>query len=153
MLRVGIDSYVSLEDAEEYILNHVEDKEKWNTLTDMQKEVFLIKATQNIGKLTYGGKKVNAEQRLEFPRKYSGHYYGGYLIEEVPYEVKNAEIEEALWLANVGSERVKMQKEGVKSFSIGDISETCAKDTISDNAISVNAMELIGKFLIGNVAI
>jgi len=29
MLRVGIDSYVSLEEAEVYVLNYVEDKEKW----------------------------------------------------------------------------------------------------------------------------
>lgn len=156
MLEVGIDSYITLEEAETYIKNYVTDeaiKAKWNALTGEQKEVYLRKAVLNIDKLHFGGIKVDSKQRLEFPRKYSGHYSGGYLVEEVPWAIKSAEVEEALFLTNGVPQSIKNQKKGIKSFSIGDLSETYAMDTISGNVVYANTMELIGKYLIGSVGI
>ncbi len=46
------------------------------------------------------------------------------LIEAVPVEVKYACLEQALYIANGGGERAKMQAEGVESYSIGDLSES-----------------------------
>lgn len=46
------------------------------------------------------------------------------LIQKVPDEVKYATVEQALYNLNGGGERAKMQAEGVKSYSIGDLSET-----------------------------
>lgn len=46
------------------------------------------------------------------------------VIQKVPQEVKLATLEQALYLLNGGGERAKMQAEGVKSYSIGDLSET-----------------------------
>lgn len=46
------------------------------------------------------------------------------VIQKIPTEVKLATLEQALYLLNGGGERAKMQAEGVKSYSIGDLSET-----------------------------
>lgn len=46
------------------------------------------------------------------------------LIQKIPQEVKLATLEQALYLLNGGGERAKMQAEGVKSYSIGDLSES-----------------------------
>lgn len=46
------------------------------------------------------------------------------LIEKIPAEVKNATLEQALFILNGGGERAKLQSEGVQSYSIGDLSET-----------------------------
>lgn len=45
------------------------------------------------------------------------------IIEAIPSQIKNATCEQALYLTNGGGERQKMQSEGVKSYSIGDLSE------------------------------
>lgn len=71
MLVVNENSYVSLADAEQYISEHfVSDDEyrvKWNTLTNDDKEVWLIRSTQALNNLKYLGRKKGV-QRLEFPR-------------------------------------------------------------------------------------
>jgi hypothetical protein len=46
------------------------------------------------------------------------------LVEKVPLKVKYAVFEQALYICNGGGERQKLQSEGVKSYSIGDLSET-----------------------------
>lgn len=46
------------------------------------------------------------------------------LIEKVPDKVKRAVVEQALFISSGGGERSQLQAEGVKSFSLGDLSET-----------------------------
>lgn len=46
------------------------------------------------------------------------------LIYRIPIEVKYAAMEQALYISGGGGERARLQAEGVKSYSIGDLSET-----------------------------
>jgi len=48
------------------------------------------------------------------------------LIKEVPRQIKHAQCEIALWIikGNIQGSRAQLQAEGVKSFSIGELSET-----------------------------
>lgn len=46
------------------------------------------------------------------------------LIEKVPVKVLRAVVEQALFISSGGGERSQLQAEGVKSFSLGDLSET-----------------------------
>lgn len=63
------------------------------------------------------------------------------LIHKVPDKVKWAVIEQALFISSGGGERSQLQAEGVKSYSIGDLSETYADRPAStgDMPISVQA--------------
>lgn len=56
----------------------------------------------------------------------------------VPLKVKYAVCEQALYLCNGGGERQKLQSEGVKSFSIGDLSETFADNMIGSGKIAIS---------------
>lgn len=60
------------------------------------------------------------------------------ITEQVPLKVKYAVIEQALYLANGGGERQKLQSEGVKSYSIGDLSETFADNMIGSGKIAIS---------------
>lgn len=55
------------------------------------------------------------------------------LVEKVPEQVKNALIEQVIYLMTGGGERAKLQAEGVKSYSIGDLSETFVDGATGSN--------------------
>lgn len=71
-LRVGIDTYVSLEDAEklidEYSVSSDETYLKWKELSDRDKEVLLRNSCRDLNNLKYTGRKARASQVLAFPR-------------------------------------------------------------------------------------
>jgi len=60
------------------------------------------------------------------------------VVEAIEKKVKYATIEQALYLSNGGGERQKMQSEGVKSFSIGDLSETFADGMIGSGKVAIS---------------
>lgn len=60
------------------------------------------------------------------------------VTERVPLNVKYAVCEQALYICNGGGERQKMQSEGVKSFSIGDLSETFADNMVGSGKIAIS---------------
>ena len=60
------------------------------------------------------------------------------LIEKVPLKVKYAVFEQALYICNGGGERQKLQSEGVKSYSIGDLSETFADNMVGSGKIAIS---------------
>jgi hypothetical protein len=47
-----------------------------------------------------------------------------HVVEGVPSAVRNATLEQALYIMGGGGNRARLQAEGVKSYSIGDLSET-----------------------------
>lgn len=59
-------------------------------------------------------------------------------IEQVPLKVKYATIEQALYLAQGGGERAKLQSEGVQSYSIGDLSETFVDGSTNKDKIALS---------------
>jgi len=60
------------------------------------------------------------------------------VVEAIDKKVKYATIEQVLYLSNGGGERQKMQSEGVKSFSIGDLSETFADGMIGSGKVAIS---------------
>lgn len=61
-------SYASIEFADNYFSGQY--KSKWSTLDNATKQTLLDNATFNIDTLAYKGKKVDANQTNEFPRKF-----------------------------------------------------------------------------------
>lgn len=72
MLNIGVDSYVSLQDAENIIQNICTSSDKayakWSTLSDSDKEVLLRNSCRDINALKFDGRRANLGQTLEFPR-------------------------------------------------------------------------------------
>lgn len=60
------------------------------------------------------------------------------IVEQVPLKVKYAVFEQVLYLCNGGGERQKLQSEGVKSYSIGDLSETFADNMVGSGKIAIS---------------
>ena len=79
MLIVNENSYVSLEEANDYVNSHyVSDDEyrvKWGSLSDEDKKIWLIRSTQALDNLKYVG-RPKGNQRLQFPRVVSYGMYG-----------------------------------------------------------------------------
>ena len=130
MLTVGVDSYVSLSETENYIKDNVlsdrESRKAWSVQSDEHKEILLKNACADIQAQVFSGKKLDLSQKLAFPRV---------RIDSVSDDetIKSAQIEQALFIntsafADFESRRALMLQ-GVKSFSLGDLSES-----YSDNA-------------------
>ena len=79
MLEVGVDSFVSLADANNYIENHYTSdddyRKKWDSLNENDKVIWLRRSTQALNKLRYIGRRKGS-QLLEFPRIRSLGTYG-----------------------------------------------------------------------------
>lgn len=71
-LKVGVDSYVTLEEAEVIIANNYlstsEILAKWNSLSNSDKEVMLRTSCRDINNLKFEGRRQRVGQLLEFPR-------------------------------------------------------------------------------------
>lgn len=102
-LAVGVNSFVSLADAEAYFADRL-DVAAWTEATDPQKEAALVTATSILDGKTWAGYAVAEDQDLAFPRL--GSYFDpkvGYAIvfpEDVPDRVKKATYELAYHLLN-----------------------------------------------------
>ena len=72
MLTVGVDSYVTLEEAEQLaMLSFISSDtayEKWRSLSDSDKEVLLRNSCSAIDSLNFDGRRQKLGQILEFPR-------------------------------------------------------------------------------------
>lgn len=178
-ITVGTDTYVSLSDADTYISNNYVSTSTefttWDALSDGDKEIHLKNATKRIDRQILRGVKAVDTQTLEFPRAlktycqdYVRPVYGvnpnrgyDYVVEtEVAQRVKDAQVEEAMTLSVEGSNvnnRAKLQQQGVKSFTLGDLSETYGSGLSSSynstQFISNTAKELMKYYLAGGVSI
>ena len=74
-----------------------------------------------------------------------------YVQSEVPSAVKYAQCEIALETASGTSNRVKLQRQGVKSFSLGNLSETYSG--ASNSIVSHEAKELLKPYIGGGYRI
>lgn len=155
-LQVGIDSYVSLEEANRIVEeNFTSDSslfKKWSDLSDGDKEVLLRQSTYSIDRLKLQGEKLKYGQRLQFPRKH--RYIAGYgwrlfvgqfqdngLIDgsgenDGLREVALAQVVNAVYgasLSNVVSDTLVNNIQGLTSKKAGPISESYGRNT-PDNA-------------------
>lgn len=131
MLTVGTQSYVTLAEAEEYIATHVlssgEAVLHWIGLDDSDKEILLRNACEAIDALPLVGRKLYCDQLLQFPR----WPWFRSSSDPIPQRIKAAQIELALWASDTGAlaeseHRAGLQRQGVQSFSLGDLSESYA---------------------------
>lgn len=148
MLTVGVDTYITVEEANEILTGCHNGSllEQWLSLSEKDKECYLRTATYRIECLPVVGYKHNASQRLQFPRGMSSN---------IPYNVKLATAEEAISAIDKQLlQRISLQQQGVKSISLGSASESYA-----DNAnpysplLSKTAYNYMRQFIAGSVMI
>ena len=124
MLEKGINSYLSLEEANE-LIKDVDTSGKWRELTDGERKQYLILATVHIDSLMLTSRKHSAEQTLQFPRGRNS---------EVPRAVLMAQALEALTLSDTQAmQRDSLREQGVTSIKLGNTSESYSDDSNSSS--------------------
>lgn len=111
--------YATVEQANEFISKYYSSKDSlriaWNALSNEDKQVVLNRAEQSIDQLPFTGKSVHKDK--VFPRHPNP--------EKSLVQVQIATIELAIQGLNEEfKERYDLQQQGVKSYRIGDLSET-----------------------------
>jgi len=135
--------YCTVEDADKYFEKRLY-IESWVWAQFLDKESALWQATKAIDRQLLKGRKTDPAQPLAFPR---------HPDTEIPQAVKEACCEEALAILESGnSQRRKLQREGVQSFSLGNMSETYAPGA-GRGLLSQEAKELLRPWLLGAVMI
>lgn len=114
--------YATVEQANEYISSNYTSTDsirvQWEALSASDKQVMLNRSEQAIDLLPFTGKPI--DKHKAFPRKPDEEYS----LEQV----RLATIELAAQQLNSESkERYELQSQGVKSYKIGDLSETFGK--------------------------
>lgn len=165
---VGTNSYLSMEEAVAYFNNRLY-ADAWNNSNDDDRARSLITATASIDRMTYKGRKKDSNQILQFPRAYRinplyhpqvignlpdyENVEGWYLEKEVSERVKASCCEEALAILERGNnQRRKLQAEGVRSYSIGKLSETFVAGA-GKGLLSTESKDLLRPYLAGSVRI
>ena len=115
-ITVGVNSYVTLEEAEN-IIKTIYDNAEWQSLTDEQKKVCLVNATNKINLLAVKGEKLDSSQKLIFPRNWET---------AVSDKVKMAQCYEALEICRYNYKREREMR-GIVSRSMENVSVTYAK--------------------------
>lgn len=155
--------YSSVKEADSYISTHYTSKsaacKRWNALSEDDKAVYLNNAFDSIECLKFGGRKAVPEQETAFPRL---PYQYGHTDSGAPERVKSAEIELALYLSDEkkqesSEKRSKLIADGVKSFSLGDLSESYGDNVQSASKSSIydckKAAILLAPYLSGGFEI
>ncbi len=85
-IKVNINSYVSLEEADNYIETYYTstsaERLKWQELSEEDKKIKLISSARALNNLRYKGQKEINGQPLAFPRKYAVY---GFCFAYAPY--------------------------------------------------------------------
>jgi hypothetical protein len=128
--------YVTLEEADAYVADHFMSSNMtrvaWESLSDADKMVLLRNSYRAIEMLAFRGRKTDTAQPSAFPRWPST---------DVPSQIKEAQIANAIVLADESSQEDaayydKLRTYGVKSYRIGNLSETLNASEAEANASS-----------------
>ncbi len=153
-MTVGIDTYISLAEAETYISAYYQagdaTRQAWTALEDPEKEALLLQACETIDAQPIGGFKAETDQTLAFPRR--PYQEAGETA--APEKVKRAQVEIALYSVSAekagADRRQALQAQGVQSFSVGEISETYGKGPGQSNTeMPAKAARLLRPYLAG----
>lgn len=151
--------YVTLAEANAYVANHFMSSNvtriAWESLDDADKTVLLRNSYRAIEALTFRGRKACITQPNAFPR---------YPSIEVPTGIKEAQIANAVVLSDDSSQEDveyydKLRTYGVKSYHIGNLSETLNAPSESTSSAaylgiySQEAMRLLSPWLRGGFKI
>ena len=138
-----MESYATAETAGTYFQKRLY-CDAWTKAGETEKESALLMAAQAIDRQPLKGRKTSTDQSLAFPR---------YPDTTTPQEVMKACYEEALALLEYGnSKRIQLQREGVQSFSLGDLNEVYGPGA-GRGLLSQQARELLRPWLAGAVRI
>lgn len=147
MLTVGIDTYISIEEVGTYAADN-KFYQAFLSLSAEEQERLIRKAAMKIDCLSFTGIKKDSSQSMAFPRDYQT---------DVPNEVKIAQALETL--AYLDSEKIKrqdLQNQGVKSVTLGQVSESYG-DGIKTGSMSIfgnlETCWLLRKYLAGSAVI
>lgn len=147
MLIVGTDTYITIEDVGTYAAGNPF-YQAFLALSTEEKECLLSKAAMKIDCLSFTGRKKDSSQSMAFPRDCQT---------DVPKEVKTAQALETL--AYLDSEKLKrqdLQNQGVKSVTLGQVSESYG-DGIKTGSMSIfgnsETYWLLRKYLAGSAVI
>lgn len=166
MLTVGVDTYVTVDEAEEYLKNlplssKISMYSNFLIQSPETQENALKLSCLQLETLSYVGRKSNPDQVLSFPRYIPPHSP----TDEVPLLIKYAQIELAAALCDSKSIEKKafydnLKSYGIKSYSMGNLSETFASSgaalscaTSAENLISARARQYVQPFLVKGVSI
>ena len=176
-ITVGTDTYLTVASADTYVeANYICSDTKystWDALSDATKEIYLKRATKKLDRQYLRGVKAVSSQTLEFPRAIRTEYRrdnfplinitldNDWVIEtSVNQMVIDAQVEEAITLATssaTAGKRAELQAQGVKSFSLGNLSEDYGAGetsaTGSTKLLSIDAQELLRYYVVGSVAL
>lgn len=171
MITVGVDTYVTVDDANTYLsqkyLSSDERLATWNALSNDDKEVYLRDACDAIDSVKYRGVTYVALQRLAFPRYFGEQYAMAYRtliaplaylypeLEDVPDDVMAAQCEEAFEIACPSGDTATHEavNGAVSHYSIGHLSETfknVGDGTLEANVRSSKARKLLEQYAEGS---
>lgn len=133
--------YATVVQANEYVQNYYSSNDSmrlaWEALSDEDKLVSLNRAEQTIDRLPLKGRPV--VKNKAFPRD-SGT--------EIPSEVVSATIELAVHTLDTDAkERYELQRQGVRSYKIGDLSESFSDASVSGSGVDSYAYSIVFPFL------
>lgn len=154
-LQVGINTYATVEEADNYIASHYlssnSARQSWEALTDEDKKAALLRSCVALNALKYNGRRKVAGQKLEFPRTSSqgvaGVFYqpvfnpaydqglAGYSATSSDGLDKAvmAQIENALWYVALDpqvTDGAKITVRGLTSKKAGPISENYGQTSV-----------------------
>ena len=108
-LTGGVDTYISLVDADEYFSGRLLVTD-WSSLSTTDKQAALRMACRNMNRLNWQGERADRSQILAWPRSGVLKWHDGDAeIDDdiVPAEIKHVQCEIALWLVRQqGSEEI-----------------------------------------------
>ena len=147
MLTVGTNTYISIDEVGTYGSDN-KFYQAFLALSTEEKECLIRKAAMKIDNLSLTGRKKNIHQSMAFPRDYQS---------DIPNEVKIAQTLETLaYLDSERTKRQELQEQGVKSVTLGQVSETYGDGIKTGSALIFGNSEtywLLRKYLAGSVAI
>jgi hypothetical protein len=151
MANIG---YVDTAYADEYVQLHYRSTDSlrlgWEALETADKEALLRQSFEAMDLLPFCGHKSSCTQQLAFPR---------WPDEDVPDSVKNAQVENAVSLADTSSAEdaetyERMRRYGVTSYTIGNLSESLGSTSAETEAalngiVSAKSWRLLQPYLRG----
>ena len=134
--------YATVEQANAYITSYYSSTDNirvlWEDLSDEDKQILLNRAEQVIDLLPYSGRAI--EKDKAFPREPNKELS----LQRV--QVATIELAVQTHGNTEFQERLALQKQGVKSYRIGDLSETFA-DINYDNFVDQFVLDVVGPYL------
>lgn len=149
MLEIGVNSFLSLEEANEIVENEFisqsKEKEIWSSLIELDKEKILKKGTMVLNTLNFiGVREVISSNTLKFPRYING-------VSCIPYEIKLATVIQGIYsYSNSIDEYTKMSERGISSIAVGP-NRINFKDSSKVNPISNDVVMLIKRYILTSV--